>query len=738
MSSSYDRNIERMRSRERAVTQQSISQTTEMANRMGNRGIREAEDFNKQLGAFSKTLQNIRQKQKDEAHARGAMMAQEQAEINAERLVELQEQLSTLTEEDTRYHEIKAEMLKVSGPDIYPEADRLTKMSNWEQAGYMKEKLTAFNDTFADKLDHAMMTSEKAMKIENITFTPKELHDNNIHGMPFKEAAVQIIAKDIRRNAGLHKFSPELLELAGTNKAIDDAKDQAIARYRARFNIEASSQTRSKAEMTWKSSQKTGDDIYHYLVKTGATMDPNNNLVGNTGAWKALESMIVTEGINNNDSGYAAEILNQPMPDRLAKKLGAKPGTTYAQHWPNKVSDLQQQIKDGYTKKIENDLKNLEAAGKGLEVKFIEEARQGDLTSDQVNQYKRQFGELGLTIPSSVTNYETASDRNEREDKDLIEALVASQNGYISNEQLDAFHPKAAVEYREKATRLEKAALEEFGAEKKIKADLDKTWEAMGIKGNEKSAAYIEAFENAKIDYANKYNKYVAMGYTPAVASHLALHADSVIDKETNQPIPDSMGVIREIKTNGSGNKYVTIGQSVEKDLKPGALRVAQIKMAKEEITNDISSVTKTVIGGDYGYRQINKIQENIEKYGPRGLYMDRGALAYYKGIARGRNPREGGWWGIVDAQLKANGYTEGLSQSRPNALSLATGVDNDGNVIPNERGTTKIDTEISRAMNYPSLETSIYSKYLLDDTLRNGLGNSIWDDSSNLNTWMN
>ena len=82
--------------------------------------------------------------------------------------------------------------------------------------------------------------------------------------------------------------------------------------------------------------------------------------------------MIVTEGINNNDSGYAAEILNQPMPDRLAIKLGAKKGTTYAQQWPNKVANLQQQIKDGYTKKIDNDLKNLEAAGTGVEVEFIE------------------------------------------------------------------------------------------------------------------------------------------------------------------------------------------------------------------------------------------------------------------------------------------------------------------------------------------------------------------------------
>ena len=119
MSSSYDRNIERMRSRERANVQQANAQRTAMANTMGQRGIQEAEDFSRSLGAFSKTLQNIRQKQKDEAHERGAMLAQEQAEINAERLVELQEELGTLTEEDTKYHEMKAEMLKLSGPDIY-------------------------------------------------------------------------------------------------------------------------------------------------------------------------------------------------------------------------------------------------------------------------------------------------------------------------------------------------------------------------------------------------------------------------------------------------------------------------------------------------------------------------------------------------------------------------------------------------------------------------------------------
>ena len=738
MSSSYNRNIDRLRSAERRNAETAMRQRTNMAQREGDRGIREADKIGNQLSAFSSTLKEMREKDIKAKQERGRLAAIQASEVNSEKLVALEQELSTLTATDTRYHEIKAEMLKMSGPDIYPDADRIAHLSPWEQVGFAREKLRVFNESFPDKLNHAMANSEKAIKIQNMSFTPKELHENNIHGLPFKEAAMNIVADDIKKAAGLDKFSPELLELAGVNDAIQKAKESNTAKYRQRYNVEASSNTRSKAELTWKTSEKTGDDIYHYLVKTGATMDSNNVQLGNTGAWEALEGLIVQEGINQSNPEYAVDILNQPMPDALAKKLGAKKGTTYAQQWPSKAATLKQQIRDGYTKKIDNDLKNLESAGTGLEVEFIEKAREGDLSSAEVNTYKRRFGELGLTIPSSITNYETASDRNEREDKDTLEALVASQNGYISHEQLDAFHPKASLEYREKATRLEKAALKEFGAEDKIKANLNTVWSSMGIKGNEKSVDYIRALENAKVDYAQKYNKYVGMGYEPAVASHYALYADSVIDPETKDPIPDSMGVIKEIESKEHKNKYIEAGQAVEKDLKPGAHRVVQIKMAKEEIANDVSAVTKTVLGGYYGQKQINKIQENIEKYGPRGLYMDKGALAYYKGIARGRNPREGGWWGIVDAQLKANGYTEGLSQSRPNSVSLMTGVDDEGNTIPNERGTMKIDAEISRAMDYPSLETSIYAQNLLDDTLKNGLGNSIWDEPSNLNLWMN
>ena len=48
MSSSYDRNIERIRSRERSNVQQANTQRTNMANIMGSRGIEEAQDMNRQ------------------------------------------------------------------------------------------------------------------------------------------------------------------------------------------------------------------------------------------------------------------------------------------------------------------------------------------------------------------------------------------------------------------------------------------------------------------------------------------------------------------------------------------------------------------------------------------------------------------------------------------------------------------------------------------------------------------
>ena len=740
MSSSYNRNIDRLRSAERSNTQTAMSQRTETANRAGNRAIKEANKIGGQLEAFSGTLREMRQEDIKKRKERGRLAAIEQANVNSEKLVELEQELSTLTATDTRYHEIKAEMLKMSGPDIYPDADRIAHLSPWEQVGYAKEKLRVFNETFPDKLNHAMANSEKAIKIQNMSFTPKELHDNNIHGLPFKEAAMHIVAEDIKKNAGLDKFSPELIELAGVNDAILKAKDANTAKYRQRYNVEASSNTRSKAEMAWKTGNKTGEDIYHYLVKTGATMDANNVQVGNAGAWKALEGLIVQEGINQSNPEYAEQILNQPIPPALAKKLGAKLGTTYAQQWPTKVATLKQQIQDGYTKKINNELKNLESAGKALEVEFIEKGRQAPLSTQQVNEYKRKFGDLGLAIPSSVTNYETLTMRDQREDKQTIEALIASQNGFISNNQLDQFHPQAAVEYREKATKLEKTRIEQFGGEKQISAALNQVFDGMGLKGNEKTLEYEIAFANAKADYIDKFNQYVAMGYSEREASHYALNAQAVKDKETGELIPDSEGILYHIKSTQLPNKpkYVEPTYIIKGDQKEGHIRVAEIAKGKKELLNDPNIIFEQPIGGAYGKQQLDTIIENINKYGhTKGVLKDKGAVRYYQGLARGRNIN---WMGLVDAQLKTTGHKGLWPDGRPQIQNLIDGQDENGVTMADPYRFRAAINDVARADKYVnSKQGLLYEQNCLNDCMPR-VGDplfTVWDKPEEISPWL-
>ena len=738
---------------ERLSSEQEQRMRTQHTETLNRHYIGQAQDIVRKLEPFSEHLKTWRKRDIEEKKKRGVAEARkarlDKAKLleghaktiyeieQAKKLNKLAEGFEDAKAQDTAYQEIKAEMLQLGKESAYPDADRIAKLSPWEQVGYAQEKLRVFNETFPDKLDHAMQNSEKLIELSGISFSPKEIHGN--HGaLPMKEAAVQVLSDDIKEAAGINQYSEEMLELSKTNESVQKAIDNNLSKYRQRYNIDSSANTRGKAQLEWKRSEKTGYDLQRLLLITGNTVDKSGNLLGNSGAWSQVESILVSEGITNHNPEHAANILNQPMPDSLAHKLGAKPGTTYAQQWPSKASALRLKIKDGIKKGIDAESDWLESAGTKLTNEFIKEARENPegLSTARVNQIKREYGKLGLPIPSAVTNYETATMRDEREDKQLIEALMASQNGYISNEQLDSFHPQAALEFREKATKIEKEALKAHDADKKIKAHLDTAFTNMGIKGNEKSPAYVEAMANAKADYAQKYNKYIAMGYSSEQASHHALHAQQVVDPETGEAVPDSMGVLTEIRTNGEGSKYVITGQAIEKELKPGHLRVARIHGAKQEILNDASIVTTKVIGGDYGHRQITTIADNVQKHGRRGLYMDKGALAYYKGIARGRNAREGGWWGLVDAQLKAAGH-EGLNPAeRPKAMELLTGEDANGNTIPDPRGTKAIDRRVSRAMSYPSQQAALFAINSLEDCQRFGRGGCIWDLPENLPIW--
>ena len=757
----YSQNIARLKESGRRELAQSTGQRTAMAARRGQTGIEEAKDVASKLSDFSETLgewkeQDIKQKTEEGVQAaRKARLdkakklsgyAKKVQEIEAAKAeLRILEEFDSVKAQDTAFHQMKADMLDLGGESAYPDADRIAGLSPWQQVGYAKEKLRMFNDSFDDKLENTMQNSDKAITIQGHTFTAKELRENNIQALPFKEAAVQVMTEDIRKAAGLDRFSPEMLKIAGTEEAVQKSVDGQMAKYRERYNIDSSMNTRAIAQQEWNNSEKTGDDLHRLILINSATVDKNNKILGNSGGLDQAFSILKQEGIRDGTTAKADHYGSLELPEALRKKLGAKPGTTFEQQWPGRFSKLRSDIKAGYASAVEAELKFQKADGKKLEAGFIQAgknaAKEGrTLTTKEVNDWKNKFSDAGVPIPNGVTKYETVSMRNEREDTDRIKAIIAANRGRITHEQLNEFHPLAAQPFRDKADKFEGQVWKDFGTDKLIAAGLNEVIDNMGLKGHEKSLIYEEALKNAKIDYLEKYNRYKGMGHSDSLANYWALHGTpgQAVDAE-GKALPGEFGVLHEIRTNGAGNKYTVIGQNVEKTLDPGNYRVARIASAKREIDqSDGAAIYTGTFGGDYGAKQLTTIMNNIEKHGYKGIYMDKGALQYYQGIAEGYNLKQtGGWWGILDAQLKANGHP-GLNEAgkRPDAVNLFKGTDDNDQPLPDPLGENTVNRNIAQSIQYPSYYTNLYTMNTLYDNSNHG-GKSRFDLPQNQQPWI-
>ena len=67
---------------------------------------------------------------------------------------------------------------------------------------------------------------------------------------------------------------------------------------------------------------------------------------------------------------------------------------------------------------------------------------------------------------------------------------------------------------------------------------------------------------NAKADYAEKYNRYISMGYDSAEASHLALRAQEVKNPETltEKFLNKARGIAKGVKVDGVSNTLIASG----------------------------------------------------------------------------------------------------------------------------------------------------------------------------------
>ena len=508
MTSSYDKSISRQINRGRANLASYSTNVMDVANRRGVLGEKDA----KALSEFSGTLagqlgewkvQDIKKKKIE-----GKRLFQQHASEDA---LALANQIELTREEDTQiYQAAKGNMLEQGAN--YSDADRIAKLSPWQQVGYVQEKLEQWNESLPDKLDHFMANSQLAMQIGGIEFTPQSIHDDPL-ALPFKEAALQVGVNKIAENAGIFNYSDELLELAGTRDKIQSAKNGVLSKYRQRYNIDASNRTRMQAIKEWNSLKiKNGRSLGRLLTIFSNTVDGSGNLLGNGGAWDEISSFLASETVNGNLQNSDIDALgSEVIPEHIRKRIGAKPGTTFEQQWPGRFNNIRAEIREGRNKRTEAYLKEQRQREKLLEDEFNKASQEKPLTIQELNSWKeRHRSEIGGPVPSWIKSYETQLlDGNKDLQRLQIKQLIVDRGDEgITQEDLRGMHPDVQYEFREAAQeggRLRSTKDNINHATTLIDTHLNTLIKGQKLSSNRRTTTFINGQTNSLINYKSNY-----------------------------------------------------------------------------------------------------------------------------------------------------------------------------------------------------------------------------------------
>ena len=189
----------------------------------------------------------------------------------AKKVGELAFEFEDAKAQDLEYHKLKELMLKQGGTGAYPDADRITQLSPWQQVGFAQEQIRQKMLGYEDQLAHSLQNGTEPISLGGITYTAQEIKDNNL-AFPMKQAAIEVYADKIYTNLGLDRYSDEMLKMSKVNETIQKAKDSQLAKYRQQYNIESSMKTRQKAKLEWQRSEKTAVDLQHLLIKVNVSI----------------------------------------------------------------------------------------------------------------------------------------------------------------------------------------------------------------------------------------------------------------------------------------------------------------------------------------------------------------------------------------------------------------------------------------------------------------------------------
>ena len=543
----YAENIARLKSATRTRTSEAMAINTGAATASGNRAIQDAKLLENNLNDFSTALGKAAITRKEEQLEIGRYDRIAQEEKDNLRLAELtglinkskteldelkklqsktagkrksQEELTAEIDSVKRLekeHQIlKREQLRLMGPNAYPQADRIAKLSPWAQVGYSKEKLREFNETLPDKLDWYMSNSKEPIVLNGVKYTPEELKKAGINGLPFKEAAASLGVHRIAKAAGIYNYSDEMLKYGGTIDAMEKARNERLGKDREQYNIESSGITRAKAIKDWQHGKQDNEAFHRLLLTLGNTVDSENNVLGNDGAWNAAMEVLKKEGIAKGDTSIVDKIGDQPIPKDLAKELGIKQGTTWKEHWGPRFSKLRTDIDKGISANLDHELETRQQGVKKAELAFQDAVIKsgGQLTDEQIRQHEDAVIALTGQVPAYIKTYKTQSERDYERDVQDLEELSGKQ-GFLTAEDLVDVHPRARHKFR---SQVQKDAENLYTKDQKqernemIDTYLNRTWDGMGDRDKAKSVEWGTAKFNARRDFNRIYYQQRKLG----------------------------------------------------------------------------------------------------------------------------------------------------------------------------------------------------------------------------------
>ena len=734
MSSSYDRNIDRLRQGTRQVTQQGINQRSEMANIMGQRGINEAAQLADNLKDFSSTMKKMHEHYKEEQLKLGLTEYKQYKKVNAEKYLELEKKIADAGDNEKVIQELRRQQIDLKGVNGYVDAERISHLSDWAQIGFVKAQLGSVIPTFEPKLQDAMQNSDQELEVNGIKFKTKDIHNANTEPLEFKRAGIEIHADNIWKNSGLDRYSPEMLEYAGVTQAFDKAKESLNAKYTNRYNIEKGSQHREKHEKIFENSNKTGDDIELLYKGVYSTFDGKGKLMTRADAWKVVDSKLVSAALaDGNPQEYITNILNQPIPERWAKQLGVKKGTTFAEHWPQKAKTLIDTAEKTQLDSIKADLEAATIDEKQMLLNFEKAKDEGPLSEADMQGYEAWYTARGLDIPDEIKNYKTSFDKEVESDKKQLQDVLLTNPERLTPEFLAGLNPyakegleskiKQVLEANEKDIMTDVGPMNPRGL---IKSNLDTLLTDMNLKGNEKTEVHRYSTGLLEDAYMEKFYQNLDKNMSREEAAYEALYG-------TN-------GVLTDVRNNQQNSQYIKspYAESEQNKFKPDEIQQAHILVGKKELNAGIDWRTNH-IGGTHSEKHLDSIMENIKKHGLwRGLAESENAVSYYKRLTRGKHFDGGGdYIKFIDAQLRLKGHPGFFGAeidindyNHKTALNKALWDYESGSLIDNE-GFNAVWDDSLRTLQFNDIDHWLHASGNLIDSFN--VDSGFWSEADNI-----